>query len=138
MPILVGALGALMLRVAGELADGTIATSCDEGAIERVIVPGVTTAAAGAGRRAPRVGTVLAICVTDAAGLDAAREQMTAHFSTYERIPRYAAHARARRQRAHGRRARRRRRGDGPGEAPRVPRRRPDRPARCPVHALSR
>jgi hypothetical protein len=36
------------------------------------------------------VGTVLAVCVTDAAGLDAAREQMTAHFSTYERIPRYA------------------------------------------------
>jgi F420-dependent oxidoreductase-like protein len=90
MPILVGALGALMLRVAGELADGTIATSCDEGAIERVIIPGITAAATAAGRRAPRVGTVLAVCVTDAAGLDAAREQMTAHFSTYERIPRYA------------------------------------------------
>jgi F420-dependent oxidoreductase-like protein len=90
MPILVGALGPLMLRVAGELADGTIATSCDEGAIERVIVPGVTKAAAAAGRRPPRVGTVLAVCVTDAAGLEAAQEQMTAHFSTYERIPRYA------------------------------------------------
>jgi F420-dependent oxidoreductase-like protein len=90
MPILVGALGALMLRVAGELADGTIATSCDEGAIERVLVPGVSTAAAGAGRPAPRVGTVLAICLSDASGLDAAREQMYAHFSTYERIPRYA------------------------------------------------
>jgi F420-dependent oxidoreductase-like protein len=90
MPILVGALGAMMLRVAGELADGTIATSCDEGAIERVIVPGVTAAAVAAGRPAPRVGTVLAVCVTGAAGLDAAREQMTAHFSTYERIPRYA------------------------------------------------
>jgi len=90
MPILVGALGPLMLRVAGELADGTIATSCDEGAIERVIVPGVTKAAAAAGRRSPRVGTVLAVCVTDAAGLETAQEQMTAHFSTYERIPRYA------------------------------------------------
>jgi F420-dependent oxidoreductase-like protein len=90
MPILVGALGPLMLRFAGELADGTIATSCDEGAIERVIVPGITKAATAAGRRAPRVGTVLAVCVTTAAGLDAAREQVTAHFSTYERIPRYA------------------------------------------------
>ena len=90
MPILVGALGPLMLRVAGELADGTIATSCDEGAIERVIVPGVTKSATAAGRRAPRVGTVLAICVTTAGGLEAAHEQMTAHFSTYERIPRYA------------------------------------------------
>ena len=90
MPILVGALGPLMLRVAGELADGTIATSCDEGAIERVIVPGITAAATAAGRPAPRVGTVLAICVIDAAGIEAARKQMTAHFSTYERIPRYA------------------------------------------------
>ena len=33
---------------------------------------------------------MLAVCVTDAAGLEAAQEQMTAHFSTYERIPRYA------------------------------------------------
>ncbi|MEO8693369.1 MAG: TIGR03564 family F420-dependent LLM class oxidoreductase [Acidimicrobiales bacterium] len=90
MPILVGALGSMMLRVAGELADGTIATSCDEAAIERVIVPGVSTAAAAAGRPTPRVGTVLAICLSDAAGLEAAREQMYAHFSTYERIPRYA------------------------------------------------
>jgi F420-dependent oxidoreductase-like protein len=90
MPILVGALGALMLRVAGELADGTIATSCDEGAIERVIVPGVTAAATAAGRPAPRVGTVLAICVAGAAGIDTARDEMAAHFSTYERIPRYA------------------------------------------------
>jgi F420-dependent oxidoreductase-like protein len=90
MPILVGALGPLMLRVAGELADGTIATSCDEGAIERVIVPGISKAAAAAGRRPPRVGTVLAVCVTSGAGLEAAQEQMMAHFSTYERIPRSA------------------------------------------------
>ena len=90
MPILVGALGPLMLKVAGELADGTIATSCDEGAIERVIVPGVTKAAASAGRRPPRVGTVLAVCVARGGELEAAQEQMTAHFSTYERIPRYA------------------------------------------------
>jgi F420-dependent oxidoreductase-like protein len=90
MPMLVGALGDLMLRVAGELGDGTIATSCDEGAIERVIVPGVTKAAAGAGRPAPRVGTVLAVCVTTVGGLADARDEMAAHFSTYERIPRYA------------------------------------------------
>lgn len=89
MPILVGALGDLMLRVAGALCDGTIATSCDEGAIERVIVPGVTKAAAEAGRPAPRVGTVLAVCVAAGRDLDRARDEMAAHFSTYERIPRY-------------------------------------------------
>jgi F420-dependent oxidoreductase-like protein len=89
MPILVGALGPLMLRVAGELADGTIATSCDEGAIERVIVPAISKAAASAGRPAPRVGTVLAVCVTSEAGAAAGRDAMLAHFSRYERIPRY-------------------------------------------------
>jgi F420-dependent oxidoreductase-like protein len=90
MPILVGALGDLMLRVAGELGDGTIATSCDEGAIERIIGPGVRAAAAAAGRGDPRVGTVLAICVTNRDGIDDAREHMAEHFATYERIPRYA------------------------------------------------
>ena len=90
MPIVVGALGDLMLRVAGALGDGTIATSCDEGAIERVIVPGITKAAADAGRPAPRVGTVLAVCVASGSGLAHARDEMAAHFSTYERIPRYA------------------------------------------------
>jgi F420-dependent oxidoreductase-like protein len=90
MPILVGALGDLMLRVAGALGDGTIATSCDEGAIERIIVPGVTKAASDAGRSAPRVGTVLAVCVAPRAELGVAREQMAEHFATYERIPRYA------------------------------------------------
>ena len=90
MPLFVGALGEQMLRVAGELADGTIATSCDEGAIERIIVPGVSAAAATAGRPAPRVGTVLAVCVAEGSALEAAREAMYAHFATYERIPRYA------------------------------------------------
>jgi F420-dependent oxidoreductase-like protein len=90
MPILVGALGDLMLRVAGALADGTIATSCDEGAIERIIGPGVRTAARAAGRPEPRVGTVLAICVTTSDRLAETREQMDEHFATYERIPRYA------------------------------------------------
>ena len=46
LPILVGALGRLMLEVAGTYGDGTIATSSDEGAIERVIGPGVRGAAA--------------------------------------------------------------------------------------------
>jgi F420-dependent oxidoreductase-like protein len=90
IPILVGALGPLMLRVAGELGDGTIATSSDEGAIERVIVPGITAAATAAGRPAPRVGTVLAIGLTDRATALDGKAAVQQHFATYERIPRYA------------------------------------------------
>ena len=87
MPILVGALGPMMLRAAGEVADGTIATWCDEAAIERVIGPGIRQAASTAGRPEPRVATVLPVLVTD--HVEAAREAVASHFSTYDAIPRY-------------------------------------------------
>lgn len=90
LPLLVGALGPLMLQAAGEHSDGTIATSSDEGAIERVIGPGIRNAAAAAGRPEPRVGAVIAVCVAAPRALDGAREAMAQHFATYERIPRYA------------------------------------------------
>ncbi|MCH2169197.1 TIGR03564 family F420-dependent LLM class oxidoreductase [Myxococcota bacterium] len=87
MPILVGALGSMMLRVAGEVADGTIATWCDEAAIERVIGPEIRQAASAAGRPEPRVGTVLPVLVTD--DVEGCREALASHFSTYDAIPRY-------------------------------------------------
>ena len=86
-PILVGALGPLMLQVAGEFADGTIATWCDPVAIERVIVPGVRAAAEAAQRPAPRVGAVVAVTVTDAR--DAAVEKAREQFAVYDGLPRY-------------------------------------------------
>ena len=87
MPILIGALGPLMLKAAGEVADGTIATWCDEGAIERVIGPAVREAAAAAGRPEPRVGAVVPVTVTD--DLEAAKKATAEHFATYDAIPRY-------------------------------------------------
>jgi F420-dependent oxidoreductase-like protein len=87
MPILVGALGPLMLRAAGEVADGTIATWSDEVAIERVIVPTITAAAAGAGRPAPRVGAVVPVAVTD--DEDTARAAAAETFAIYDSLPRY-------------------------------------------------
>jgi len=76
-----------MLQVAGEFADGTIATWCDPAAIERVIVPGVCKAAEAAQRPAPRVGAVVAVTVTDA--LDVARDKAREQFSVYDSLPRY-------------------------------------------------
>jgi len=73
-PILVAALAPVMLRVAGELASGTILWMADERAIAEHIVPRITKAASGAGRPAPRVvaGIPVVLCanreVDDARG----------------------------------------------------------------------
>src|SRR6202045_4072908 len=55
MPVLVAALGPLMLQLAGELADGTVLWMADERAIGDHIAPKITKAAADAGRTAPRI-----------------------------------------------------------------------------------
>ncbi|WP_231117559.1 TIGR03564 family F420-dependent LLM class oxidoreductase, partial [Mycobacterium intracellulare] len=55
MPVLVAALGPVMLQLAGELADGTVLWMADERAIGDHIAPKITKAAADAGRPAPRI-----------------------------------------------------------------------------------
>jgi len=86
-PVLVGALGPLMLRAAGAYSDGTIATWSNERAIERAIRPELERAAKEAGRPAPRVGAVVPVRVTDdpAAGRALAREK----FGVFDSLPRY-------------------------------------------------
>jgi F420-dependent oxidoreductase-like protein len=72
-PVLLAALAPVMLRVAGELASGTILWLADERAVGDHIVPRITKAAAGARRPAPRVvaGVPVALCPKDE--VDAAR-----------------------------------------------------------------
>jgi F420-dependent oxidoreductase-like protein len=72
-PILLAALGPIMLRIAGEHASGTILWLADERAIAEHVVPRITKAAAGAGRPAPRIiaGIPVALCSKDE--VDAAR-----------------------------------------------------------------
>jgi F420-dependent oxidoreductase-like protein len=66
-PILVAALAPVMLRIAGELASGTILWMADERAIGDHVVPRLTKAAAGVGRPAPRVvaGVPVTLCRND-------------------------------------------------------------------------
>ena len=66
-PILVAALAPVMLRIAGELASGTILWMADERAIGDHVLPRITKAAAGAGRPAPRVvaGVPVTLCRND-------------------------------------------------------------------------
>lgn len=80
--LLVGALGPQMLRVAGRHCDGTIATWADPGAIARGIRPGLEAAAREAGRAAPTVAGVVAVCITNRA--EEARAKAQAEFGFYE------------------------------------------------------
>ena len=72
-PVLIAALAPAMLRVAGELAAGTILWMADERAVAGHVVPRLTKAAAAAGRPTPRVvaGVPVALCPKDE--VDAAR-----------------------------------------------------------------
>jgi F420-dependent oxidoreductase-like protein len=62
-PVLLAALGPVMLKLAGERADGTILWLADERAIETHVVPRITGAAAAAGRPAPRVVAGVPVCL---------------------------------------------------------------------------
>lgn len=62
-PVLIAALGPVMLRIAGERTDGTILWLADERAIASHVVPKLTAAADAAGRPAPRVVAGIPICV---------------------------------------------------------------------------
>jgi 5,10-methylenetetrahydromethanopterin reductase len=85
--VLLGALGPRMLRAAGSHCDGTIATWCNERAIERAIRPALEQAAKDAGRTAPRVAAVVPIAVTD--DVPAARARAAEKFAIYDSLPRY-------------------------------------------------
>jgi F420-dependent oxidoreductase-like protein len=69
-PILIAALGPVMLKLAGEHAGGTILWMADERAIGDHIAPTITTAAEQAGRPAPRVvaGIPVTLCRNDEIG----------------------------------------------------------------------
>ncbi len=86
-PIMVAALAPRMLRLAGELTDGTITYWANERALGEHIVPGITTAAAAAERPAPRVVVGLPVAVSDDAAT--ARERAAKIFATYLNIPTY-------------------------------------------------
>jgi F420-dependent oxidoreductase-like protein len=64
MPVLLAALGPVMLRIAGQQTSGTILWMADERAIGDYVAPQIGSAATGAGRPAPRIvaGVPVAVC----------------------------------------------------------------------------
>jgi F420-dependent oxidoreductase-like protein len=87
--LLIAALGPVMLRLAGELTDGTITAWTGPATIAGYIVPTITKAAADAGRPAPRVVAGVLVQVTSDA--DAARVRIAERFARAGQTPSYRA-----------------------------------------------
>jgi F420-dependent oxidoreductase-like protein len=86
-PLLVGALGPRMRRIAGAVADGTITWMTGRRTLAEQVAPGVRAAAREAGRPEPRVVAGIPVVVTDdPAG---AREAASKLFSIYGQLPSY-------------------------------------------------
>jgi F420-dependent oxidoreductase-like protein len=88
-PVLVAALGPAMLRLAGELADGTVTWMAGPRTLADHIVPSITRAAEAAGRPAPQVVAGLVVCVTN--GEAAVRERIAEQFALAGQVPEYRA-----------------------------------------------
>jgi F420-dependent oxidoreductase-like protein len=88
-PVLLAALAPLMLKIAGELTDGTVLWMADARNIGEHIAPSITKAAADAGRPAPRIvaGVPVTLCRQDEVA--GAREWARRAMSHSEYSPNY-------------------------------------------------
>jgi F420-dependent oxidoreductase-like protein len=88
-PIMLAALGPLMLRLAGERTDGTILWLADERAIGSHVAPTITAAAEAAGRKPPRVVAGVPVCLCRDDEVDVAIERANRVLSEAEVSPNY-------------------------------------------------
>ena len=84
--VLVAALGPAMLKVAGELADGTITWMTGPRTLANHVVPSITRAS---GSRSPRIVAGFAVCLTSAE--DAVRTRFGEQFALAGQVPEYRA-----------------------------------------------
>lgn len=89
VPLILAALGPLMLEVAGSLADGTTTWMTGLQTLSKHTVPTITKAAQRAGRPSPRIIASLPIALV--ADVEAARAQANENFAVYNSIPSYRA-----------------------------------------------
>ena len=87
VPLLLAAVGPRMLRIAGEVADGTVLYLASAQVIATHVAPVITAAAAAAGRPAPRIVAGLPIAVHD--DIAEARAAQVAAAEFYARRPLY-------------------------------------------------
>jgi F420-dependent oxidoreductase-like protein len=89
VPVLVGALGPRMLEVAGRMADGTVTFMTGPRSLVEFTCPTIRAAAERAGRPAPRVVALVAVCVTE--DKSAAAERALEVAGPAANLPSYAA-----------------------------------------------
>ncbi len=85
--VILGAQAPKMLRMAGELADGTITWMVGRSALEAQITPLIQKGAERAGRSAPRICVALPVAVTD--NPQAARQAVAKRFKIYGKLVNY-------------------------------------------------
>jgi F420-dependent oxidoreductase-like protein len=88
-PVLIAALGPVMLRIAGERTDGTILWMADERAIDSHVVPHITKAAEAVGRPSPRIVAGIPVCVCGDDEVDVAVARTNRVLSEAEVSPNY-------------------------------------------------
>ncbi|WP_327674759.1 MULTISPECIES: LLM class F420-dependent oxidoreductase [unclassified Streptomyces] len=89
LPVLLAALGPVMLRIAGERADGTVLWMADERSVADHVVPRITKAAQEAGRPAPRIVAGVPVCLCRPNEVDAARGRANRILGEAEISPNY-------------------------------------------------
>ena len=87
--VMIAALGPMMLRLAGERADGTILWLADERAIGSHVAPTINGAAEAAGRRPPRIVAGVPICLCGDDEVDVAIDRANRVLSESEISPNY-------------------------------------------------
>jgi F420-dependent oxidoreductase-like protein len=88
-PVLLAAMAPVMLRLAGEVADGTLLWMTGPKTVASHVAPRINKAAADAGREAPQIVAALPIAVTN--DVDAAKQQAASTFEIYGGLPSYRA-----------------------------------------------
>jgi F420-dependent oxidoreductase-like protein len=88
-PVLLAALGPMMLRLAGERTDGTILWMADERSIGEHVTPTITDAAASAGRTAPRIVAGVPVCLCRDDEVDTAIARTNRILAEAEMSPNY-------------------------------------------------
>ncbi len=89
MPVVVAALGPVMLKIAGELADGTNTWMVGPNTMESHIIAKLSAAASGAGKPQPRVVGGFPIVLTTK--IDEAKAQINEQLAIYGQLPSYRA-----------------------------------------------
>ena len=89
LSVVIAALGNLMLKNAGELADGTVTWMTGPETVKNHITPKITQSAHKAGKKSPRIVVGLPLCVTDKK--ETGFREASKHFGRYGDLPSYRA-----------------------------------------------